>query len=203
MRHPVSVCSCFFSFFVRILYSFFEGQLVITINRRRTYLHRKVVSAFRLGRWQDGRVVKMNRGNDRLTWKRSPSYAISCREFRQLPPSVAAPSSSSFPSINGVNGGRPPTQRITEDYVKQQNPKHIADSAICVICFRSIREQKRTEARSKVSAPPRTYNQIHYFIFRTRMDANLTRQQKPSSRQRGKLIALVISHQRRFHGYSW
>lgn len=53
-----------------------------------------------------------------------------------------------------------------------------------------------------MSALLRTYNQIHSFIFWTRMDTNLTQQQKPSSHQQRKLIAFVISHRRRFHDYS-
>lgn len=124
-----------------------------------------------------------------------------CCECYELPLSITAPSSSSFLSIKEWMEG----VHHAENYgglCEAAKSQTLPDSAICVICFWSVREQKRTEAWSKVPALLRTYNQIHYFIFWTRMGANLTRQHKPSSHQQRKLIAFVISHQQRFHDYS-
>lgn len=133
--------SWFFSFFVIILHSFFEGQLGIAINRRRTS---STESNGALARWACRGDELRKRGNDRLTCKRAPCYATFAVDF-------ASCSFIFLVSVNQrVNGGRPPRRELRRIMRSSKIPNATTLGCLCNLLFVRKRAEKNWGLKQSV-----------------------------------------------------
>lgn len=131
-------CSWFFSFFVIIRHCFFEGQLVIAINRRRASSTERLeaLSNGALARWACRGDELRKRGNDRLTCKRAPSYVTFAVDFARC-------SLVFLVSVNQrVNGGRPPRRELRRIMRSSKIPNATTVGCLCNLLFVHKRAEK-------------------------------------------------------------